>query len=271
MNRTGDGALLVLGATGAVGQALLGRLTAADAPVIAWSRPRDGDLFAASLPPSAGVLSAGPIDGLVSALRRSPACVPATLVALSSSSAHFKQGSASAAERSMAAALLASERSLATLCESRGTRCVILRPTLIYGGEDRAHFRAVAAQARRVGMLVLPRSARGLRMPIHAEDLAASMLGALDRSHAAGSFDVGGGETLPYDVMLQRVLRARHVPPRTLRVPDALFRLLLGCAHRAGLLLGLTRAMVLRMRDDLLVDDTPARAEFGHAPGPFRP
>lgn len=54
-------------------------------------------------------------------------------------------------------------------------------------------------------------------------------------------------------------------------IPDRPFALLLRCARAAGLLRGLTDAMVQRMGDDLVVQDAPARIAFGHAPGPFRP
>ncbi|MEO6065273.1 MAG: nucleoside-diphosphate sugar epimerase [Lysobacterales bacterium] len=276
--------VLVLGASASVGAALLKGLALGHAEVIPWSRKQNsakepgaallwqrGDLFRDSLPDVEKILSAGPLDGLLAALSRSPACRPRVIVALSSSSAHFKRESNDFGERALAARLAASEAGLGKICLERDVRCVILRPTLIYGGDDAAHFGAVVTQAQRFGFLALPDSARGLRMPIHAADLAATMLAALDTRPAAGTFDVGGGETLTYGAMLERVLRARRPGTRSVRIPDSLFRSLLSAAHRIGLLHGLTQAVVLRMREDLVVDDTPARHAIGHAPGAFRP
>ena len=108
-------------------------------------------------------------------------------------------------------------------------------------------------------------------MPVHAADLAATMLQALDHEDAGGVFDVGGGETLAYDAMLERVLRSRGLAARVLRIPDAMFRAALSVAHRAGVMRGLTPAIVARMREDLVVDDSEARRALAHAPGPFRP
>lgn len=275
-----DGRLL-LGASGAVGKFLLPALVEGPGSLVAWSRSarpdagridwREGELFRDALPEVDAILSAGPIDGLVSALSRSPNCRPGVVVALSSSSAAFKRESVDAQERALAATLAASEAALAGLCGDRETRCVILRPTLIYGGDDARHFGAVVAQADRFGRVLLPRSARGLRMPIHADDLAQTMLKALQAHAISGVFDVGGGETLPYDAMIERVLRARGSPAAMSLLPDPLFTILLRCARAAGLLRGLTDAVVQRMGEDLVVDDARARFAIGHAPGPFRP
>jgi len=271
---------LVVGASGAVGSALLRGLGARGAATIAWSRRRrEGEgatwerreLFADTLPQVESIFSAGPIDGLVTALSRSTLCRPRRVVALSSSSATFKRDSADPNERKLAERLATSEASLARHCRSTGALCVILRPTLIYGGDDVAHFGAVVAHAQRLGFVVLPRDARGMRMPIHADDLAATMLNALDNFEADGVFAVGGGETLAYDLMLERVLRSRGLPARLLRVPGVMFRVALGGAHRVGALRGLTPAIVARMGADLVVDDADARRVLRHAPGPFRP
>ncbi len=271
---------LVVGASGAVGGALLRDLGSRSAVVIAWSRRarpgtgtawQQGELFIDNLPEVESIFSAGPIDGLVSAFSRSASCTPRLVVALSSSSAEFKRGSTDESERAVAARLQGSEESLQELCGARGARCVVLRPTLIYGGDDLGHFGAVAGLARRLGFVVLPSGARALRMPIHADDLARTMLNALDHGGARGVFNVGGGEILPYDAMLERALRSRAAAARVLRIPDAMFRLALGGAHRVGALRGLTTTMVARMREDLVVDDSEARRMLGHAPGPFRP
>ena len=274
------GSTLVVGATGAVGGALLRALAATGTPVLAWSRRaraddaakwQVGELFEDALPAVATILCAGPLDGLVAALARSPLCRPRVVVALSSSSATFKRDSLDADERGLAAKLAVSEAALLERCRDLEARCVILRPTLIYGGEDAGSLGAIEALARRFGFVVLPRGASGLRMPIHADDVATAMLGALESGAAGEIFDVGGGETLTYDAMIRRVLEVRGITPRLVRVPDQMFRALLRIGHRGGLLQGLSEAMVLRMRADLVVDDTAARRVLGHAPGPFRP
>ncbi len=274
--------MLVLGASAAVGDALLRLLADDGIDVIAWSRRarpaasqspewQRGELFTDRLPAVDTILSAGPLDGLVAAWSRSHDCRPRIVVALSSSSARFKRDSIDAGERELAARLAASESALMELCRIRDARCVILRPTLIHGGGDAAHFGAIERVARSTGCVILPQSATGLRMPLHADDLAASMLRASGAPEARGTFDVGGGEVLAYDHMVTRVLRARGVEPRLLRVREGVFLVGLRCAHLCGRLRGLTAAMVRRMREDLVVDDEPARRAFGHAPGSFRP
>ena len=75
----------------------------------------------------------------------------------------------------------------------------VLRPALIYGlGLDR-NVTAAARFIRRWHCFPLGGPGKGLRQPVHADDLAAAALAALDLPAAEGqSFNLGGGETLSY-------------------------------------------------------------------------
>lgn len=270
------------GATGIVGRHVLRRLATSTPPVrvlalsrgdpppellvvdhVAWRR---GDLDRDAVSDAfATVVSAGPLDGLVRWLERQSPPGVARVVALSSTSVHVKRGSPDAAERNVAARLADAEQRLAAWCTAHGARWTVLRPTLMYGPGDRSLSR-VAALARRFGVLPLPRTARGLRQPVHADDVAGALLSCL---HARASFDraydLPGGETLAYDAMVARVLAALPSRPRLLRVPAPLFAL------AAPFVRGATPAVRARMRDDLVFDAGDATRDFGYAPRAFSP
>lgn len=275
---------LVFGARGQIGHCLLPRLRSAgvavdavtrgalpgDAPGLRWHR---GELFEG---PDLGlaadvVFSCGPLDGFVAWFGRSM-LAPARVVAFSSTSAAIKQASPDPVERALAARLVAAEERLAALATARGAHPTLLRPTLVYGvGRDR-NLSRIAALAARWRVCVLPRSATGLRQPVHADDLAAAAWAAAGGARPPRlRYDLPGGDTMTYREMVRRVLAALQPPPPLLLLPEAPWRLALRAARAAGVLGDARLAMLARLGDDLVFDAAPARADLGYAPRPFRP
>ena len=277
--------LLVLGATGAIGRELLRRLAHATPPVhvVALTRQastpfevdspvewRRGDIFRDTITDRVDtVVSAGPLDGLVSWLERQRPQGIARVVALSSTSVHVKRDSLDARERDLAARLADGERRLAEWCATAGARWTVLRPTLVYGPGDR-NLSRIAAMATRFGAFALPRGARGRRQPVHAEDVAGALLACTDaRAAFDRAYDLPGGETLAYDEMVARLLALQPAQPRLLRLPDALFRF--GAAIARPFVPGATPAVLARLREDLVFDAGDAQRDFGYAPRAFQP
>ena len=275
---------LVFGGSGQIGAPLIERLNAAgwqvlavsrapraDAPGLRWLR---GDLVAAmtALPPQVdAVFSAGPLDHFARWYAEAE-CVAARVVAFGSTSVEAKRASPDPAERALAARLAAAEAALFAAAGARGAAATVLRPTLVYGrGLDRNLSRIVAL-ARRVGRIALPSSARGLRQPVHADDLADAALRCLDASAARGrAYALPGGETVAYRTMVARTLAALEPPPTLHTLPTPLFRALLAAAQAAGVARDLSPAVLARMAEDLAFDAGPAQRDFGYAPRAFAP
>ncbi|HEU0152275.1 MAG TPA: NAD-dependent epimerase/dehydratase family protein [Arenimonas sp.] len=274
---------LVFGLSGQVGEAFAGALAASDPPCVAPSRqprpPRPGVRwvlaglgdFTAPGGRVAAIASLGPLDAFVDWLARSPVA-PARVVVLGSTSVHGKRDSPDAAERALALALRTAELRLAALAAERGFALTVLRPTLIYGnGRDRSLSRLVAV-ARRWRVLPLPATARGLRQPVHVEDVATAVLACLREPRPRpGFFDLPGGEALPFDQMVVRALAAGAPGARRLRVPAPLFRLAVRGLRLLGRAPGLGEGFLARLDQDLVYDGAPARAALGHSPRGFRP
>lgn len=277
---------MLTGASGPLGKALSRHLLAGGWRVLALSRQAAGQLpqppglewlqgSLETLPPLSvrldAIISAGPLDAFARWFQRAAPDTPRVL-AFSSTSIHSKRDSSDAGERAMIARLLDAEQCLQHSCETRGIGLTLLRPTLIYGdGGDRSLSRIVAL-ARRYGFCLLPHDARGLRQPVHVEDLASAALACLARSDSIGrSYALGGGEVLDYTAMVQRVLALLSPPPRLWRVPGPLFSALLWLARASGRVRGFTPAMRQRMRQDLVFDHAPAQRDLGYAPRPFQP
>lgn len=274
---------LVFGASGAIGRPLVGRLLAAGwqveglsrearpaGPGLRWHR---GDFR--HLPPLPvgcdAIFSCGPLDQFALWYAGAPCAAP-RVVAFGSTSDATKVDAADPGERALAGRLREAGERLFAAAAMHGAGATLLRPTLIYGRGSDANLGRIVGLARRLGVFVLPADARGRRQPVHADDLAAAALAAVDAPAAIGqAFALPGGETLDYREMVARTLAVLTPRPKLLTVPAPAFALALRAAHAAGQVRGLPPGAVARMREDLVFDAGPAQAAFGYAPGPFRP
>ncbi|HET9483387.1 MAG TPA: NAD-dependent epimerase/dehydratase family protein [Xanthomonadales bacterium] len=274
---------LIFGATSAIGRGVRARLEAAGADCTCVTRDSraaraddagarwiTGSLPGLSIDVACTVIaSLGPLDAFATWLEHASLAGVQRVIALSSTSVHAKRDSPELAERALAATLADAEARLAARCAHAGVAWTILRPTLVYGGADDASLTRIARIARRYGAFLLPAGATGLRAPVHADDVAAAVVAAV-AAPAAGNraYDLAGGEALPYREMIARVLAALPSRPRLLIAPDFIAMPVLRLGAR---LAGASPQLVARMREDLVFDAGPARADFGHAPRRFVP
>jgi nucleoside-diphosphate-sugar epimerase len=271
----------VLGATSLVGRPLLARLVESGRHALVCSRQPPTR-------PSPGSITwctpGDPVTGLIT--RWIALCPPwATvdafewlvasgcqrLVALSSTSIGTKLSSPDVRERRLAERLATAEEALVTRAAQAGIRLVFLRPTMIYDGHSDGNVATIAAFVRRFGWFPLCGPARGLRQPVHADDVAAACLAALDHDAAKPAYTLSGGEALPFRDLVDRTCRAHGLPPRMIHLPRAAWRL----AARVGRCLGLARdataGTAARMNEDLSCDHADAARDLGFRPRPFLP
>jgi nucleoside-diphosphate-sugar epimerase len=192
------------------------------------------------------------------------------IVVLSSTSRFTKVGSGDTLEQATAAKLIDGEARLQAWAGSRGIELVILRPTLIYGiGRDK-NISEIACFIRRFGFFPVLGEAKGLRQPIHAEDVAGACLAALQGSDVRSrSYNISGGETLTYREMVARVFAALGRRPRLLTVPLWAFRLAVTTLRCLPRYRQWSAAMAERMNSDLVFDHTDAVRDLGFKPRTF--
>lgn len=274
--------IVVIGATSLVGRYLLPRLAAAGHTVHAISRravdasdagvrwQRIDILREADAIPSAPAavhlaplwLAPPLVDGLAArGLRR--------LIAFGSTSRVTKERSGDARERDVARRLADAEDRLRAACARHAIACTLFRPTLVYGGGRDRNLSAIARWARRLRFVLIAGDGRGLRQPVHADDLAAACVLALDAPVTHGrTYDLGGGTVVAYRAMAETVCRAAG-GARVIGVPPALLRTAFRLASALPGYGQLTASMVDRMEQDLIVDHGPAQRDFGYAPRGF--
>jgi nucleoside-diphosphate-sugar epimerase len=268
--------VLVFGGSGQIGHYLLPLLSARDETVIALSRtPRastpEVTWIVGNLPGPvpvvadiSAIFSFGPLD-LFSAWLSSVELPHAPrVIATSSMGAESKRSSEVSAEREISQRLRDGENAIVTACARHGSEWTVLRPTLIYGAGLDDSLTPIAQRAMRRRVFPLP-AGRGMRQPVHAQDLAQAALAALDTPAAAMKIlSIGGGERLPVSDMFARVRRS--LPVDTLPLPLPAWSLRLVRQSVAGL-----RGPLSRLEVDLVADNAEMTQLLGIQPRPFHP
>lgn len=245
--------VLVLGGSGQVGLSALKHLAEAGQPAIALCRnpPSDAaygadwlaadltqplDLRGRTISAAIHASSAWLLPAHLAALKAAGA---QRLVCFSSTSRLAKSNSPSSAERATAARLAAAEQAVG----EGPIAWTVLRPTLIYGLGRDANVTAAARFIRRWRFFPLAGPGKGLRQPVHADDLGAAAVRLIGDDGAAGkTFNIGGGETMTYRAMIERIFAVLEIKPRFLRLAAL------------AALPGGVGAMARRMEQDLVFD-----------------
>lgn len=192
------------------------------------------------------------------------------LIGFGSTSRLSKAASSDPKEREIARRLARAEEELERACIAHGVQWTLMRPTLIYGGGLDHNVTAIAGVIRSLGVFPVVAEARGLRQPVHADDLAQACLAALANPVTFNrTYDLHGGTTLRYREMVEAIFRGLGRRPRILRVPLPLYRTLLRGVALLPRYRHVAPAMADRMNQDLCFDAGDALRDFGYEPRPF--
>ncbi len=273
----------VLGATSLVGPPLLARLVQSGRSVLACSRRpstqpsadgiawcTSGESLPVAVPPPHWIALCPPW-ATVDALEWLTASGATRLIALSSTSIVTKQASPDRSERQLAERLATAEAALASQAAHAKIAIVILRPTMIYDGHSDGNVTAIAAFARRFGWFPVCGPARGLRQPVHAEDVATACLAALDFDVPQATYMLSGGEVLSFRDLVERICRAQGLTPRLVHLPRWAWQFAAFVGRALGLARGATLGTAARMNEDLSCDHAAAARDLGFQPRPFQP
>lgn len=275
----------LLGANSLVGECLIRRLSKDGRHTVAFSRrPPDGKAepgvtwlqlrVSLSAPPEVhhieDWLCVAPIWALPQYFVMIEAWGARRVVALSSTSIFVKNDSSDHGEQQNARRLAEGETALRTWAEAHGVEWVILRPTLIYGHGRDKNLTEIIRFVRRCGFFPLLGQAGGLRQPVHADDVAAACMSALVVPAAANrTYNLSGGEMLPYREMVCRVFALIGKLPHLVSIPRWVFRVGVSAVRLLPRYQNWTVEMAERMNRDLVFDHSDAARDLGFSPRPF--
>jgi nucleoside-diphosphate-sugar epimerase len=280
-----NGRIGLLGANSLVGECVIQRLSKDSCHTVAFSRhPPDGsaragiawlrlsDSFPASpeVPPIKDWLCVAPIWVLPQYFGVIQAYGARRVVALSSTSLFVKGDSSDHREKNIARYLAEGEQALRAWAEAHEVEWVVLRPTLIYGRGRDKNLTEIVRFVRRWGFFPLLGQAEGLRQPVHAEDVAAACVSALTLPAVANrTYNLSGGETLPYREMVGRVFATIGKVPHLVTIPRWMFQVVVAIVHLLPRYKHWTVEMAVRMNCDLVFDHADATRDLDFSPRPF--
>ncbi|HFE39305.1 MAG TPA: NAD-dependent epimerase/dehydratase family protein [Gammaproteobacteria bacterium] len=277
-------AVAVLGATSPVGDFLLRKLALAGTEVIAFTRGDVGHkLSGSSLTwrsfsqdlsdiTISDCICLAPIWVLPEHFSLLERLGVRRVVALSSTSRFTKTTSPDPKERRTVTRLAEGEEALARWGAERGVEWVVLRPTLIYGGGRDKNISSIARVIQRLHFFPLVDGGRGLRQPVHGEDVARAALLALEQRNVVNrAFNISGAEVLSYRRMVERVFLAMGRRPRLLSLPAPMLEMAVRLLAKVPGFDWVSVGMVERMTRDMVFDHEEAAKAFGFNPRGFEP
>jgi GT2 family glycosyltransferase/nucleoside-diphosphate-sugar epimerase len=280
----------VFGASSLVGRCLLPRLVAAghrvrafctdpaglgaaDSPRLTWHAQHLGGppvLPAGGRPRT--LIHLAPLMLLPAWVESLAAAGLTRLIAFGSTSRYTKLQSDDPAERRLAADLAAAEEAVAVTCGRHGVRWTLFRPTMIYCLGHERNVTLLAGFIRRFRFFPMPGEGRGLRQPVHADDLARACVARLASAEGWDrAYDLSGGQILSYREMVAAIFRRLDLPVRIVTPPDWFWRLALALARRVPAYRGINLQMLARVDQDMCFDHGDAAKAFGYSPRDFRP
>jgi nucleoside-diphosphate-sugar epimerase len=273
--------ILVTGGSSVVGDYLLPRLESAEHAVTVLSRSsRDhagwrqvdaarGPVWDASLNGTEALIHLAPLTLLVHVLKDAPISLR-RVVAIGTTSVYTKGDSRSTKDRELVRQQRVAEQGLTEYCAGRGIVYTLFRPTLVYDGLRDKNIARIARIIRVLGFFPVAAPGRGLRQPLHADDLAAACVAALG-ARGSLAYELGGGEVLSYRDMLERIFQVLGRRPRVLPLPVALYRVAIAAARMLPRYRSLTPAVADRMNQDMVFDSSAAMRDLSLKPRAFSP
>jgi len=271
--------ILLTGATGLLGGALLGLLLAeghetrclvrATSPnasrldgerveILRGDVAREEDLYRA-LEGTDALLHLGGIEYAPPVLRAASRAGVERILVVGSTSAHSAYAFRAGPKLEMEEAVRGS-----------GLAWTIVRPSMIYGSERDKNVHRLLRFLDRSPVFPIFGPGTNLWQPVYHEDCARGVLEALKRPDAVHrSYELPGAEPLTYLDLVKTAAAALGRETRIVTLPIEPVRLALVAAERLRLPLPIDSGQVTRLREDKAYPYEDARRDLGFAPRPF--
>lgn len=193
-------------------------------------------------------------------------------IAFSSTSRFTKENSSDLRERKIAQTLIKAEEDFVEFCEKNSIKWTLFYPTLIYGAGMDKNITVLSHFIQRWGFFPLLGEAKGLRQPVHAEDLAIACIQVLEnpQTHFKRYF-LTGSDILTYKQMITIIFEQLYQKPRFLPLPIKILKFGFQSLKLLPQFKYLSPAMLERMNQDLCFSSQMAIDDFGFQARGFKP
>lgn len=120
-----------------------------------------------------------------------------------------------------------SKKAQEQLVVNSGIPACVLRPTLMFGWFDRKHLGWLARFMKRTPLFPVPGSGRYVRQPLYVGDFCEVVISCAETPRPGMTFNISGHEKVFYIDLVKAVNAAARAHSRMVRIPYALFWLLL--------------------------------------------
>jgi nucleoside-diphosphate-sugar epimerase len=194
------------------------------------------------------------------------------LILFSSTSAITKKDSRVGDEKNLSQILFLGEENAKNWCSDNLVNITILRPTLIYGINKDKNITVITNFLIKFKFFPLIGNGSGLRMPVHAFDLAKATFRIIDNTKTYGkTYSLTGAETLTYRKMVERIFLSVNKKPIIINLPEFLFKILLSIVKVLPKYRYMSVGMADRINQDLCFNIEEAQKDFDYSPLPFIP
>ncbi len=191
-------------------------------------------------------------------------------VVVSSSSVVNKKQSNSASDIALVERLERAEASLKKTFDQQNLDLIILRPTMVFGyGKDK-NISLILRNLQRFHVMPFLGKAKGLRQPMHADDLAKAICLSLEADLGSQTFELGGATQLTYRDMVAEIARAYDVNYLSLTLPKLLLLSALNMLKNIPRYRFIEISMFERMNQDLIIDNHLLERHISYNPISFQ-
>ncbi len=156
------------------------------------------------------------------------------------------------------------------LTENPSVRCVVLRPTMIYGNPAGHNVSVLLSWFRRHSVFPMFGDGHALIQPVYDADVASAVVAAVRQyCEPAGFYNVSGRTPLTYRQFIEAIAAAVGAKPRFVHLPVRVSAALFETAHRLVPRFHFNGEQVWRTTDDRAFDWSAAGVAFGFAPRSF--
>ncbi len=197
-----------------------------------------------------------------------------SIVALGSTSRFTKANSVDIKDRALAEGLEMAENIVRAYSLKGNIAYSVLRTTMIYDCLRDQNIARIARFIRRFHFFPLAAPGKGLRQPIHADDVAKAIINALGNNHIYDQIlNIAGGEVLTYRDMVERIFIALKQKPRFATVPTKILQTGFRWASRFRLIQenAFGHTIFQRMNEDLIFDVSEGLEKLNYQPRKFEP